>query len=82
MAGPKTLAKLGLEPGTVSAVSAPVWDMPHLISKRLMNLNEVSTNSHNKKGYYRFEPSLLLKAKEVMIGDFEEEYMTNSIKKV
>ena len=75
LAGPETLAKLGLEPGTVSAVSAPVWDMPHLISKRLMNLNEVSTNSHNKKGYYRFEPSLLLKAKEVMIGDFEEEYM-------
>lgn len=75
LAGPETLAKLGLEPGTVSAVSAPVWDMPHLVSKRLMNLNEVSTNSHNKKGYYLFEPSLLLKAKEVMVGDFEEEYM-------
>ena len=75
LAGPETLAKLGLEPGTVSAVSAPVWDMPHLVSKRLMNLNEVSTNSHNKKGYYLFEPSLLLKAKEVMVGDFEEEYV-------
>ena len=75
LADPETLVKLGLEPGTVSAVSAPVWDMPHLVSKRLMNLNEVSTNSHNKKGYYLFEPSLLLKAKEVMVGDFEEEYM-------
>jgi prolyl-tRNA editing enzyme YbaK/EbsC (Cys-tRNA(Pro) deacylase) len=71
----ETLAQLGLEPGTVSTVRAPVWDMPHLLSKRLLNLDEISTNSGNKKGYYRFEPSLLLKAENVMIGDFEEDYM-------
>ena len=75
LADPKTLAELGLEPGTVSAVSPPIWSMHHLVSKRLLNLDEVSTNSGNKTGYYRFEPSLLLKAKKVNIGDFEEEYM-------
>ena len=75
LADPKTLAQLGLEPCTVSAVRAPVWDMPHLIDKRLLNLDEVSTNSGNKKGYYKFKPSLLLKAEKKMIGDFQEEYM-------
>ena len=74
LATPETLAELGLKAGIVSAVRAPVWDMPHLISKRLLNLGEVSTNSGNKKGYYRFEPSLLLKAKKHLIGDFEEKY--------
>jgi len=72
LAGHETLTQLGLEIGTVSAVRAPVWDMQHLISRRLLNLSEVSTNSGNKKGYYRFEPLLLLKA-EHLIGDFEEE---------
>lgn len=75
LADPETLNHLGLEPGTVSAVRPPVWGMHHLVSKRLLNLDEISTNSGNKNGYYRFEPSLLLKAEKVNIGDFEEEYM-------
>ena len=75
MANPKKLNLLGLEPGTVSAVSPPVWGMHHLVSKRLLNFDEVSTNSGKKNGYYRFEPSILLKAEKVNIGDFEEEYM-------
>jgi len=75
LASPEELNKLGLEIGTVSAVRAPVWDMPHLLSKRLLNLDEISTNNGSKKGFYRFPPSLLLKAKTVMIGDFEEECM-------
>jgi prolyl-tRNA editing enzyme YbaK/EbsC (Cys-tRNA(Pro) deacylase) len=73
LASPEKLNELGLDPGTVSAVRAPVWDMPHLVSKRLLNLDEISTNNGSKKGFYRFPPSLLLKAETVMIGDFEEE---------
>lgn len=72
LAAPEILAELGLKPGTVSAVCAPVWDMPHLVSMRLLNIDEVSTNSGKKDGYYRFEPSLLLKAENVKIGDFEK----------
>jgi len=75
LAAPEKLAQLGLESGTVSAVCAPVWDMPHLISKRLLKLGEVSTNSGHKRGYYLFDPSLLLKTEEHLIGDFEERYM-------
>ena len=75
LADPETLDQLGLGPGTVSAVRPPVWGMHHLVSKRLLNLDEISTNSGNKNGYYRFEPSLLLKAEKVNIGDFEEEYI-------
>ena len=73
MATPETLAKLKLEPGTISTVHAPIWDMLHLVSKRLLKIDEVSTNSGNKDGYYRFKPSILLKAKNVKIGDFENE---------
>ncbi|MCD4784652.1 MAG: nucleotide-binding protein [Candidatus Eremiobacteraeota bacterium] len=75
LASPEELNELGLEPGTVSTVRSPVWDLPHLVSKRLLNLDLLSTNSGNKKGFYRFPPSLLLEAETVMIGDFEEEYM-------
>jgi prolyl-tRNA editing enzyme YbaK/EbsC (Cys-tRNA(Pro) deacylase) len=74
MASIEELAQLGLEQGTVSAVRDPVWNMPHLVSRRLLKLNEVSTNSGNKKGYYRFNPLLLLEAEDVMIGDFEKDY--------
>lgn len=72
MATPETLAKLGLESGTISTVRTPIWDMLHLVSKRLLKIDEISTNSGKKNGYYRFEPSLLLKAKNVKIGDFEK----------
>lgn len=72
LASQETLSQLGLEPGTVSTVRAPVWDMPHLVSRRLLKLSEVSTNSGHKKGYYRFDPSILLKAEKVLTGDFEE----------
>jgi len=68
-----TLLELRLEPGTVSTVRPPVWGMPHLVSKRLLKLEFISTNSGHKKGFYRFPPSLLLEAEKVMIGDFEEE---------
>lgn len=74
LAATETLAQLGLEPGTVSAVRDPVWDMPHLVSRRLLKFNEVSTNSGHRKGYYRFDPLLLLEAEKVIIGDFEKEH--------
>ena len=70
----ETLKELELEPGTVSAVCPPIWDMAHIISRRLLSLDEVSTNSGDKRGFYRFSPFLLLEAKKVMIGDFEENY--------
>lgn len=72
LASPETLLELHLEPGTVSTVRPPVWDMPHLISRRVLCQEFLSTNSGHKKGFYRFPPSLLLEAQAVIIGDFED----------
>ncbi len=71
LAGPDELKALGLSPGTVSVVRKPVWDMPLLISRRLLKLSFVSTNNGTLRGFYKFEPSILLTAQSVMLGDFE-----------
>ena len=71
IADPENIAKIGLESGTVSAVLEPVWSMPHLISKRLLSLNYVTTNNRTKIGYFKFDPSVLLDASVKFVGDFE-----------
>lgn len=68
---PTILLKFRLEPGAISALRSPVWEMPHLISKRLLSLPFLSTNSGHNKGYYLFHVSLLLKANKVLIGDYD-----------
>lgn len=71
MVSGKVLASLGLEDGTVSAVCSPVWEMPHLISRRVLSFDFVSTNTGNKKEFFNFSPSILMDAESVMLGDFE-----------
>lgn len=71
LADPETLLRLGLSPGTVSAVLDPVWSMPHLISRRVFDRDIVSTNNRTKTGYFFFDPVILTSAAHVRIGDFE-----------
>ncbi|MBK8256215.1 MAG: nucleotide-binding protein [Polyangiaceae bacterium] len=73
LASDKDLRTFGLMPGTVCAVKDPVWSMPHLISRRLLKMDFVSTNNGTHRGFYRFHPSILLEAKSVMIGQFESQ---------
>jgi prolyl-tRNA editing enzyme YbaK/EbsC (Cys-tRNA(Pro) deacylase) len=71
LASPDELKELGLVPGTVCAVKDPIWSLPHLISKRVLQMDMVSTNNGTHRGFYRFHPSVLLEASSVMIGAFE-----------
>ena len=52
LADPEDLLELGLSAGTVSAVLEPVWSMPHLVSRRLFNMNTVMTNNGTRRGYF------------------------------
>lgn len=45
--------------------------MRHLVSRRLLTLAEITTNDGTRTGYFRFAPSVLLRAADVMLGDFE-----------
>jgi len=67
------LTSLGIQPGTVCAVKDPVWSMPHLITRRVLSKEMVSTNNGTHRGFYRFHPTVLLEAESVMIGDFEDD---------
>jgi prolyl-tRNA editing enzyme YbaK/EbsC (Cys-tRNA(Pro) deacylase) len=71
LASADELKALGLSPGTVCAVRNPVWEMPLLVSRRLLRLSYVSTNNGTLRGFYKFEPTILLTARSVMLGDFE-----------
>ena len=62
LAGLDTLEELGLSPGTVCAVREPVWSLPHLISREVLQENFVSTNDGTRGGYLVFSPALLLKS--------------------
>jgi len=72
MANKDELSSIGLEAGTVSAVLSPVWEMPQLISTRVLSFEFVSTNAGNKKEFFRFAPSILMEAEYVMLGEFEK----------
>lgn len=71
LATPNELASFGLRPGTVCALKDPVWSLPHLISKRVLQMDMISTNNGTQRGFYRFHPSVLLEADSVMLGEFE-----------
>ncbi len=73
LAAASTLAGIGLQPGTVCAVKDPVWNMPHLVTRRVLSKDMVSTNDGTHRGFYRFHPTVLLEADSVMVGDFEQE---------
>jgi prolyl-tRNA editing enzyme YbaK/EbsC (Cys-tRNA(Pro) deacylase) len=72
LASKDEMKKLGLTSGTVSPVKQSVWDLHHLISQDLLELEFVSTNDGTRKGYIIFKPLILLSAKNVKIGNFSE----------
>jgi prolyl-tRNA editing enzyme YbaK/EbsC (Cys-tRNA(Pro) deacylase) len=72
LADPEELQQLGLTPGTVSAVLDPIWSMPHLISRRLLRMNKVTTNNGTLTGYFEFDPGVLAEAADVIVDDFEK----------
>jgi prolyl-tRNA editing enzyme YbaK/EbsC (Cys-tRNA(Pro) deacylase) len=72
LADPEDLLKLGLSPGTVSAVLDPVWSLPHLVSRRLLHLPTVMTNNGTLTAYFEFAPSVLTEAASVVVDDFEK----------
>lgn len=71
LASPAALTSLGLQPGTVCAVKDPVWSLPHLVSRRVVTKDMVSTNNGTQHGFYRFHPAVLLQADSVVVGEFE-----------
>jgi prolyl-tRNA editing enzyme YbaK/EbsC (Cys-tRNA(Pro) deacylase) len=71
------IALIGLESGTVSAILNPVWEMPHLISKRLLSLSYVTTNNKTKTGYFKFDPIILMEANSTILGNFERQENDN-----
>jgi len=71
MLAPEELAKLGLAAGTVSPILPPLWEVPHLISESVIDLDFVSTNAGTLLTYFRFSPRILLGAPKVFLGDFE-----------
>lgn len=72
LADPEDLLALGLSSGTVSAVLDPVWSMPHLISRRVLNISTVMTNNGTRTGYFKFSPAVLTDAADVIVDDFEK----------
>ena len=72
IAPPEELYKMELSPGTVSAVLDPVWSLPHLISKRVLTQDYVTTNNGTRSQYFKFDPVELLEASEHKIGQFEK----------
>lgn len=72
LADPEDLLTIGLSAGTVCAVLDPVWSLPHLVSRRLLDLREVMTNNGTRTGYFTFDPAKLVEAAEVVVGDFEK----------
>jgi len=70
LASKSELNRFGLSPGTVCAIINPIWELPHLFSNEIFNLNFVSTNNGTKSGYLVFNPNVLLLSKNHKIGDF------------
>lgn len=62
---------LGMGHGTISAVLNPVWSMPHLVSERVFESSEVTTNNGTPSGYYSFSPEVFRSARHISVGDFE-----------
>ena len=66
------LREMGLSPGTVCAVLEPVWSLHQLVSSAVLALEFVSTNNKSSSHFFRFAPELLLRARAVQVGDFEQ----------
>jgi prolyl-tRNA editing enzyme YbaK/EbsC (Cys-tRNA(Pro) deacylase) len=65
------LRHIGLSPGTMSAVLEPIWSMPQLVTRRLLDLRQVRTNNGTRTGYFEFDPATLVEHPLVVVDDFE-----------
>ncbi len=70
LASPSELHKIGLEPGKVCPLIEPTWSMQHLVSKDILGLERVPTNDGAKRGYYIFNPIILLHLENYEVGYF------------
>jgi prolyl-tRNA editing enzyme YbaK/EbsC (Cys-tRNA(Pro) deacylase) len=66
------LVRLNLSQGTVCPILEPTWSLPQLIDFDLLALEYVSTNNGTYRGYFKFDPKLLLNASSVTRGHFKE----------
>lgn len=73
VADPEKINRIGLRAGTVCPVLPPVWEMSHILSKRLLTLDFVMTNNGTKTGYFTFDPVILTNANSIIIGNIEKE---------
>lgn len=62
----------GLISGTVSAILDPVWSFTHLIDKDIFDLDFVSTNAGSLNRYFKFDPKILVSAKNIHIANISE----------
>jgi hypothetical protein len=56
----------------VSAVLNPVWSLPHLIDRGVMDVDVLTTNNGTVTGYFRFNPEVLLQAPSTTVDDLAE----------
>src|SRR6266540_7558460 len=72
LASLEELKALGLSPGTVSAVLNPVWSLPHLVDRGVMDVDVLTTNNGTLTGYFMFKPEVLLQAPSATVDDLAE----------
>ncbi|MDY6839568.1 MAG: YbaK/EbsC family protein [Thermodesulfobacteriota bacterium] len=71
LSSPARLRELGAAPGTVHPFRSKIWGLKHLISKSLLTLKYLTTNSGTLTEYVKFSPVLLLFARDKIVDDFE-----------
>lgn len=72
LAEPADMGGLNLGKGTVCPILEPVWSLPQLIDTDLLALEYVSTNNGTYRGFFKFDPKLLLNARLVTQGRFSD----------
>jgi prolyl-tRNA editing enzyme YbaK/EbsC (Cys-tRNA(Pro) deacylase) len=72
LASKEILTQLGIQPGTVSPLVDNIWNLKQLISKEIMSLSFVSTNTGDLNRYVIFHPKTLLLNPNIEIGEFSK----------
>jgi prolyl-tRNA editing enzyme YbaK/EbsC (Cys-tRNA(Pro) deacylase) len=71
LAIPQRLAQLGLEAGAISPFRPELWDLEHVIDVRLLQIDWVTTNDGTTRGYFIFDPLILLRAAKCSVAAIE-----------
>jgi prolyl-tRNA editing enzyme YbaK/EbsC (Cys-tRNA(Pro) deacylase) len=70
LAHPEELRDRNLSRGAVCAILDPVWSFYHLIDRKVMALEFVTTNNGTTTGCFRFDPTILRLASSYTVVDF------------